>query len=264
MTQRLKGKVALITGGGTGIGAATARRFAAAGARAVISGRRTELLEPLAREIGGLAVAGDIGEEAVAQTIVAASVEHFGGLDILVANAGTEFNGSLTDVPLEQWHRVMRTNLDGVMLSARAAIAPMRQRGGGSIVIVSSLGGLVAPPQMVAYVTTKTALIGLMRSIAYDYGADNIRANAICPGWIRTEMAERGFQALATAMNKPVDTVIADIARRSPLRRMGDPSEIAACIEFLASSDASFVTGSTLVADGGNVIVETSTAALGV
>jgi NAD(P)-dependent dehydrogenase (short-subunit alcohol dehydrogenase family) len=262
MTLRLKDKVAIVTGGGTGIGAATARRLALAGARVVITGRRAELLEPVAREIGGLAIAGDIGEEGVAESVVAAAVEHFGGLDILVANAGTEYNGSLTEIPLEQWRRVMQTNLDGVMLSARAAIEPMRSRGGGSIIIISSLGGLVAPPHMVAYVTTKTALIGLTRSIAYDYGVYNIRANTICPGWIRTEMAERGFQALAEAKNKTMEEVIAELSCKSPLGRMGDPSEIAACVEFLASSDASFVTGATLVADGGNVIIEASTAGL--
>ena len=259
MTGRLAGKVAVITGGGVGIGEATARRLAAAGAKLVVTGRRLGPLESVAREIGGVAIAGDIGDPATAEAAVTAAVERFGGLDIMVANAGVAIMGDVADISIEDWRRGMQTNLDGAMFSARAAVVPMRQRGGGSIIFISSVGGIRSAPRFVSYVTTKTALIGLARSIAYDFGPDNIRANAICPGWISTEMAELGFDGIAQMKGKSRDEVVKGVTRLFPLRRLGEPREIAACVEFLASDDASFVTGSTLVADGGDAIVEAGT-----
>lgn len=263
MGQRLKGKVAIITGGGTGIGAATARRFAASGAHVVVTGRRAALIESVAKEIGGLAVAGDVGDAAHARQAVDAALEHFGGLDILVANAGVENFGSIGEIDLAAFHEVMRTNLDGVLLSAQAAIEPMKSRGGGSIVIVSSVAGLLGAPHYASYCTSKAALLGLARSICIDYGPSGIRVNTVCPGWILTEIAERALQNFADVKNISLEQMVGNVIKHYPLRRMGTPSEIAATIEFLASSDASFMTGAVLTADGGSSCVDLGTLAFG-
>jgi len=146
--------------------------------------------------------------------------------------------------------------VDGVLLAARAAIEPIRQRGGGAIVVVGSVASLLGPQDFVSYVTTKTALIGLTRSLARDYGGDGIRANAICPGWTRSEMVERSLEELAESSQISLNEAVRRATLYYPLQRMADPAEIASCIEFLASQDASFVTGAVLTADGGASIVD--------
>ena len=256
MSERLQGKVALVTGGGSGIGAATARRFAASGAKVVVTGRRPEPIQAVADEIGGLALTGDVSDEDHCRALVTAAVDTYGGLDIIVANAGVEFFGAAVDVPLEQWRSVLRINLDGVLLSARAAIGPMRERGGGAIVILGSVASLFGAPQFVSYVTSKHAVIGLTRSLAADYGPEGIRVNAVCPGWTRTEMGDRAIQGLGDMKGVSFEEAVRLAAKHYPLRRPADPSEIAGCIEFLASSDASFVTGAVLPVDGGAHVVD--------
>lgn len=258
---RLEDKVVLITGGGTGIGAATARRFAAAGARVAVTGRRPEPIEAIANEIGGVAVSGDVSDPAQCATAVGRTVERFGGLDILVANAGIEAMGSITELNLDEWDRVQRVNVDGVLHASRSSIPEIAKRGGGAIVVVSSIAGLSAGPHYAAYSTSKTALLGLVRSMAYDLGHDGIRVNALCPGWVRTEMSEREVHALADEKGVDFDSALAELTQWLPLRRMAHPDEIAATIEFLASDDSSFVTGAVLVADGGSEIVDVGTLA---
>jgi NAD(P)-dependent dehydrogenase (short-subunit alcohol dehydrogenase family) len=213
----------------------------------------------VAREIGGLAVVGDVSEEAHCQRAVAATVEQYGGLDILVANAGVECFGSATDLDLDQWREVLRINLESVLLSARAALGPMRQRGKGSIVILGSVASLFAGPQFTSYVTSKTAVIGMARSLALDYGPEGIRVNTVCPGWTRTEMGDRAMGHLAEAKQVSLEEGVRLATRHYPLRRAADPAEIASCIEFLASEDASFVTGAVLTADGGASVVDLGT-----
>jgi meso-butanediol dehydrogenase/(S,S)-butanediol dehydrogenase/diacetyl reductase len=256
MSQRLEGKVALITGGGSGIGAATARRFAASGAKVVVTGRRQGMIDEVAREIGGLAIAGDACDGAHSQTLVDAAVAEYGGLDILVACAGVETFGSATDVDLAQWSEVMRTNIDGVLLSARASIPAMRQRGGGAIVVIGSVASLFSPPQFTAYVTSKHALVGLTRSLAVDYSPEGIRVNCVCPGWTRTEMGDRTLETLGAMHGLDLEESVKWGSRNYPLRRAADPSEIASAIEFLASSDASYITGVVLPVDGGASVVD--------
>ena len=206
--MRLAGKVALISGGGTGIGAATARLFAREGASVVVTGRRLGPIETVAKEVSGLAVAGDTSDPAHAAEAVAAAVTTFGGLDVVVANAGIGFGGSAGDVDDEHWQRTLDVNLTGPMVLTRAALPALLERGGGSIVLVSSINGLVATTDSAAYGTSKAGLIGLARSLAVDYGPRGIRANALCPGWVVTPMAdeemdELGASRTASAARRP-------------------------------------------------------------
>jgi NAD(P)-dependent dehydrogenase (short-subunit alcohol dehydrogenase family) len=258
---RLEGKVALVTGGGTGIGAATARRIAAEGGKVVVMGRRRDAIDAVAAEIDGLAIAGDTTSIEQIDVAVTAARTHFGGIDILVANAGIELFGSVENVALEDWRGTLRTNIEGTMLAARVVIPEFRRRGGGAIILVASVAALAGAPHYVSYLTSKAALLGLNRSLAYDYGSEGIRCNAICPGWVRTEMAERAIGEFAAAKGLTLDGMIAEVVRYYPLRRMADPDEIAAVIAFLASKDASFMTGTSVVVDGGGSIVDVGTLA---
>ena len=252
-------RVAIVTGGGTGIGAATARALAVRGVTVIVTGRRAEPLEDVAHRVGGLAVVADVTSEDDWGRVVAVADDQFGGADILVANAGVEAFGSVETVALDEWRRVQRTNVDGVLLGIRAVGPLMRRRGGGSIVVVSSVAGLTSGPAYAAYVTSKTAVLGLVRSAAVDLGPDLIRVNAVCPGWTRTEMSERETELIAAEEGIDSDQLWSRLVEPVPLGRAADPEEIAACIEFLTGSGASFVTGAVLVADGGSSAVDVGT-----
>lgn len=252
-------RAAIVTGGGTGIGAATARALAAGGVSVVLTGRREEPLKDVADQIGGLAIVADVTREDDWGRVVTAADEHFGGVDVLVANAGIEAFGSVEAVALDEWQTVQRTNVDGVLLGIRAVAPSMRRRGGGSIVVVSSVAGLTSGPEYAAYVTSKTAVLGLVRSAAVDLGPDRIRVNAVCPGWTRTEMSEREAELMAADKGITAEQLWSKLVEPLPLGRAADPDEIAACIEFLAAPGASFVTGSVLVADGGGSAVDVGT-----
>ena len=254
--MRLQGKVAVITGGGTGIGAATARRFAAEGATVVVTGRRSEPLEEVARETGGLAVPGDVADAPHASEAVEAAVQRFGGLDVLVANAGVGFGGAAADVDDERWSRTLDVNLTGALRFVRAAIPAMLERGGGSIVLVSSVSALVIGPESAGYAASKTAMLGLARSVAVDYGPKGIRANALCPGWVRTPMGDDSMRDLAEMRGLELEEAYGLATARIPLRRPSTAEEIAACCLFLASDESSIVTGTVLVADGGGLAVD--------
>lgn len=254
--MRLQDRVAIITGGGTGIGAATARLFAREGAKIVVTGRRPQPLAEVAKEVGGVAVAGDTGDPAHAIEAVQAAVEAFGGVDVLVASAGGGYEGAVGDIEDDGWRRTFDTNLNGPMMLARAALPVMLERGGGSIVLVSSVNGLAAAPESTAYDVSKAALIALARAIAVDYGARGIRANALCPGWVITPMGDRAMDELG-AMNGVDRQGAYDIATADvPMKRAGTAEEMAACCLFLASDESSIVNGTTLVADGGGMAVE--------
>jgi meso-butanediol dehydrogenase/(S,S)-butanediol dehydrogenase/diacetyl reductase len=261
--MQLEGKVAIISGGGTGIGAATAATFAREGADVVVTGRRREPLEEVASQTGGVAVAGDATDPAHATEAVRVAVDRFGGLDIVVANAGVGYGGTAGDVDDERWHRTIDVNLNGPLYLVRAALPTMIERAAGSIVLISSVNGFVAGPDSAAYVSSKTGLIGLARSIAVDYGPQGIRANAVCPGWVVTPMADEEMDEVAGA--RGIDR--AEAYRLStlhvPLRRPATPAEIAACCLFLASDASSIVTGTTLIADGGTTATDVASAAFG-
>jgi len=260
---RLEGKVAIVTGGGTGIGAATARRFGAEGAHVVVTGRRPEPIAAIADEIGGLAVAGDAADADHARAVVEMATRSFGGLDVVVANAGLGFGGTAGEVEEETWRRTLDVNVTGPLLLVRAALPTLLERGGGSIVLVSSVSGLVSSPASAAYVTSKIALLGLTRSLAVDYGPRGIRTNALCPGWVETPMGDEAMDELAEPRGISREEAYLLATEHVPLGRPATAEEIAACCLFLASDESSIVNGAALVADGGQLAVDVAALAFG-
>ncbi|MEX0984700.1 MAG: SDR family oxidoreductase [Actinomycetota bacterium] len=254
--MRLEDKVAIITGGGTGIGAATARLFAREGAKIVVTGRRPEPIAAVAAEVGGVPIAGDTGDPAHAVAAVGAAISTFGGIDVLITSAGGGAEGSVGDIDDEGWRRTFDTNLNGPMMLVRTALPVMLERGGGSIVLVASVNGMAAAPISAAYDVSKAASIALARAIAVDYGARGIRANALCPGWVITPMGDSAMDELGASKGvgrqEAYDLATADV----PMKRAGSAEEMAACCLFLASDESSFVNGTTLVVDGGGLAVE--------
>jgi short-subunit dehydrogenase len=255
----LQGKVALITGGGTGIGAATARRLVDRGAAVAVLGRRVDVLEEVAGRTGATAVVCDVADATSVDTAIDEVVQRYGALDIVVNNAGVSHRGGVEQVDEAGWAAVIDINLSGPARVSRAAVPHLRARGGGAIVNVSSIGALFAARQSAAYGTTKAALLGLTRSMALDLGPFGIRVNTLCPGWVDTPMAEGAIRRVAQVHDVTPEAAREILVRHNPIRRLADPDEIAKCIEFLATDDSSFVTGAALIADGGQSIVDLGT-----
>jgi meso-butanediol dehydrogenase / (S,S)-butanediol dehydrogenase / diacetyl reductase len=256
----VRDKGVLITGGGTGIGAACARRFAAAGARVAVMGRRKEPLERVAREIGGFAIAGDAARTQEMCAAADLASRSLGSLDVLIANAGGHGIGAALETDDESWARARSANLDSAFVAAREALPHLVSRQ-GSIVFVASIAALAAGPQVCGYTTFKHALIGLTRSLARDYGPRGVRVNAVCPGWVRTPMADEEMQPLMRERGIGLDDAYALVTAHVPLRRPARPEEIAAVCFFLASDEASIISGAAIVADGGSSIVDVPTLA---
>jgi meso-butanediol dehydrogenase/(S,S)-butanediol dehydrogenase/diacetyl reductase len=254
--MRFDGKIAIVTGATSGIGAATARLLAAEGANVVVTGRRESPLRAVAEQTGGVAVAGNLTDAGLPSGLVRAAVEAFGGVDVLIANAGAGHPGSAADVDDAGWRLPYEVNVTSAMRLSRACIPSMIERGGGSIVLVSSVLALFGSADTAAYATSKAALLGLARSIAVDFGPRGIRANALCPAWVTTPMGDRAMDDLASAHEITRADAYRLATRHVPLRRPASPEEIARCIGFLASDDASIVTGAVLVADGGQSAVD--------
>jgi meso-butanediol dehydrogenase/(S,S)-butanediol dehydrogenase/diacetyl reductase len=256
--MRLEGKVAIVSGGGTGIGAATAALFRREGAEVAITGRRPEPLEQVAAATGAVAIPGDTSSGAAVEAAVRATVERFGGLDIVIANAGVGFGGATGEVSDDDWQRTLDVNLTGAMRLVRAALPHLVRRPGAAIVAVASVSGLVSTPRSAAYEVSKAGLLALVRSIALDYGPLDVRCNAVCPGWIRTEMGDRAAAEIAAERSITLDEAYTFLNEPVPLRRAGTPEEVAACCAFLASDEASYVNGAALVVDGGGMVVDTT------
>jgi NAD(P)-dependent dehydrogenase (short-subunit alcohol dehydrogenase family) len=250
--MRLGKQVAVVTGAGSGIGRAAALALAAEGASVVLAGRREQSLA----ETVGAAPAGnrarlrpiptDVTDPDQVARLFKFAVEAFGGVDVLVASAGVAIAAAAADTDLASWNQVIATNLTGVFLCCRAAIPLMKARGGGSIINVGSTNSVVAEPDLAAYCASKGGVLMLTRSIALDYGKDNIRANCLCPTWTETAMAVQYFD------NKPDPKKARDaMAEVHPLKRYALAQDIANIIVFLSSSESSIMTGSVVMADGG-------------
>jgi NAD(P)-dependent dehydrogenase (short-subunit alcohol dehydrogenase family) len=249
-----------VSGGGSGIGAATARRLAAAGARVVVLGRRSGPVEEVAAEIGGVACVGDSASPADAERAVALATGELGGLDVLIANAGGEGSAAALDVDDGMWEAVVRSNLTSSFVLARAALPALVERS-GAIVVVSSVAGLFAISDDVGYTTAKHALLGLTRSLARDYGPRGVRVNAVCPAWTRTPAADDSMDRLGERHGTDREGAYALSTAHVPLRRPVTADEVAAACVFLASGEASAITGAVLPVDGGSSAVDLSTAA---
>ncbi|NKX53091.1 SDR family oxidoreductase [Arthrobacter sp. E918] len=253
------GKTVLVTGGGTGIGAAVAARLAQDGMRVAVAGRREAPLKEVAGRIGGLAVPGDMADSDDAAETVRRVVDHYGRLDAVVANAGGHGFSPVGETDDQSWAGSINANLTTAFKTVRAAL-PELTRNRGSVVIVSSLAGLFAGPGVAGYTVGKHALIGLTKTLARDYGPANVRVNALCPGWVRTPMADAEMDEFAQAAGiASRDEAYGKVTEHVPLRRPAQPEEMASIVRFLVSDESSYITGATIVADGGAHIVDLPT-----
>jgi len=237
-------KSVIITGAGSGIGRATAIAFGQAGAQVLVADINIENAEKTAAEIGANALACkvDVGDEQQCRAMIATAVEKFGRLDVLFNNAGIGgHRAKIAEMPTEEWHKVININLNSLFFCTKAAIPEMQKGGGGVIVNTASVDGLMGMSTLCHYVSAKHAVIGLSKTCALEYAADNIRCLAICPGLVETPMVNDGFPKQETDMIKMM----------TPVGRGADPSEIANLVLFLASEKASFMTGSFHQIDGG-------------
>lgn len=263
--MKLDGKVALITGGGTGIGTAIAARFVKEGAKVCISGRRQSMLDNAVRSLPKGTVstcAGDVTKFEDCKRMVETALSFGGKIDVLINNAAIDPGGAVLDLDPDLWRQVIDINLTGPFLMTKAALRPMIRAGGGSIINISALGGLRCLPGMPAYCTSKAGLNHFTKQVALDYGPANIRCNVVCPGGTRTEMLAEALAPVAEAMGTDVEGVYAKMATNVPLRRIATASEVSGICVFLASEDSSYMTGAVLLLDGGAAIVDVAGAAL--
>ena len=242
----LKNKVAVVTGGASGIGEHTVRKMVKEGAKVVIADLNDALAAKLVEELNAnekrvVYQRTNVAKEEEVEALVQRAVDEFGKLDVMVSNAGIGGVGAAEDVTLEDWHKVLAVNLDGVFLSAKHAIKVMKKHGGGSVINMASILGHVGFAGSIAYTSSKGAVVNMTRALAVEYAKDKIRVNAVCPGFIMTPLVK--VHMSEEALNHLISL--------HPLGRLGNSEEVANAVVFLASDAASFVTGSSLMVDGG-------------
>jgi meso-butanediol dehydrogenase/(S,S)-butanediol dehydrogenase/diacetyl reductase len=247
MAGRFEAKVVLVTGAASGIGAATARRFAEEGACLMLGGIDQEGGASLVEEIRGgdgqaAFLTTDVRELAQVEALTRAAVDRFGRLDVVFNNAGIGAYGQAPDLDPETWHNVIAVDLHAIFYGCRAAIPHLRASGGGTIVNTASISGIAGDYGLSAYNAAKGAVVNLTRTLAIDHASENIRVNAICPGPIETPLAAPILQN---------ETIVEEYAKLIPMGRVGKPEEVAGVVAFLASDDASYLTGAAIVVDGG-------------
>lgn len=245
-------KAVLVTGSTSGIGAGTARSFAAHGANVMVSGRNRERGEAVVAEIRQAGAAaelmiGDVADRTFCDRLVEETVTRFGRLDVLFNNAGIAKNAKIDAMSDEDWHDLLAVNLSGAFYVARAAIRQMKRQKSGVIINMSSECGLIAYEDLAAYSATKAGVVMLTKVMALDHARDGIRVNAVCPGDIDTPMTDIGWQALGLSPSE----IRQKLQSHIPIGRIGQPSDVAAAVMFLASDAAGFITGAILPVDGG-------------
>lgn len=251
--SRFSGKAVVVTGGGHGIGRASALRFASEGARVAVVDLRGDHAEQVAEQCraaggDGRAYPGDVTDPDRVAAVVEQIAGDLGGIDIVHLNAGRLSAGSVLEVSLAEWHAIFAVNVTGMFLVARAVIPVMRaSSGGGAIVTTGSISGMFGEPALAAYTASKAAVVNLTRQMAIDFARDGIRVNCVCPGWVDTGFNDPQFEHDGLS-----EQDIAELIDRTvPMGRQGLPEEMAAAVAFLASADASYITGQTLLVDGG-------------
>ncbi len=256
MAGRLEDKVAIVTGAGTGIGRAIAVLFGREGARTAVCGRTRRTLEDTARQTeSDVAVFEcDVSNADDVNHMVAGAVERFGRIDILVNNAGIRASiGTILDLSEQEWQRTLDIDAKGSWLCSKSVVPRMRETGGGSIIMVSSISAHIGQVKQGAYNAAKGAQEMLMRCMALDFASDNIRVNSICPAWVETEMNRTQLQKMRAEPERafPPGVTYADVVGLHPLGRLGTPEDVAWAAVYLASGEAGWVTGTSLFVDGG-------------
>ena len=252
--RRFEGKSVIITGGGRGIGKACAERFAAEGAMITVLDINEEIARQTAQSIHGLGLACDVSDHTQIHAAVQKTVQHFGRLDVLVANAGIYRSHPIVEDALDDWQLVLDVNLTGVFLSCHAAAPFLIEQGGGSIVIMSSMAAKTSWPSTAAYSASKSGAIGLARSVAVELGIHNINCNAVCLGHADTEMMREVDRRICAENNWPPGTYLKQLAESNPMRRLARLEEVAALVAFLASEEARYINGQAIEIDGGLIM----------
>lgn len=252
----LNGKTALITGGGRGIGRAIALAFAREGARIAVAARTAEQVERVASEIGGDAIAlvCDVSDPEGVKRMFSDMRERFGDADIMVNNAGVAESATLVNTTDELWHRHLSINLSGTFYCTRAALPAMLKNGWGRVINIASIAGKIGAPYIAAYSASKHGVLGLTRSIAMEVATTGITVNAICPGYVDTEMVSRGIDQITKKTGRTAEEALDHLKQMSPQNRLVTPEEVAAVALLLASDEGRGINGQGINVDGGTVI----------